>query len=59
MNKLHFNQDSKGNWYRLPVALRSEFMDCIGTGDFTKYDKYRCLHPCNYMFDKAEVLKGD
>lgn len=58
-----FIQDFDGFWYKIPVSLRDEFSKWLE--DFQEYrdrlhtdfDKYRCLHPCNYMFDSVEVLK--
>lgn len=65
-----FLSDTDGLWYRVPVKMRDEFYDWIDSKllyvaeedlesepYFTDFSKYRCLHPCNYMFKSVEVLK--
>ncbi len=58
-----FIEDFDGLWYKIPVSLRGEF--CQWLEDIQEYrerlhenfDKYRCMHPCNYMFKSVKVLR--
>ena len=52
-----FVVDHEGAWYKLPVALRDEFYDYLDGISNEDFMKYRCLHPCNYMFSDLQVLK--
>lgn len=60
---LCFVTDDSGHWYKIPVKLKNEFeeyreamendLDWKGVD----FDKYRSMHPVNYMFPVIEVLK--
>jgi hypothetical protein len=63
---LHFmfiQDENDGHWYKIPVSLKESFYDWQESM-YTEsewlgcdFDKYRCMHPCNYMFKEIEVLK--
>jgi len=59
-----FTTNRVGRWYKIPVNKRNLFDNYVDAmeNDDKQYDgenfeKYRCMHPCNYMFKNIEVLK--
>lgn len=54
-----FATDNKGYWYRIPVKLKRIFDDCLEENSpvIKEFDRYRSLHPVNYMFTDVAVLK--
>lgn len=64
-----FIQDNDGHWYKIFVSDRDKFDEwvelcekpsCqIEEDDYTgpDFDKFRCMHPCNYMSSDIRVLK--
>lgn len=49
--------DENHHWYFIPVRNRIHFYDSYPEEIVKYYNKYKCIHPVNYMFDKKEVLK--
>lgn len=68
-NYLMFVQDDEGHWYKIPTNLKEQFEEWLEffnkpscqfeEGDYNgpDFDKYRSMHPCNYMFKEIHVLK--
>ena len=59
-----FITDHDGHWYKIPVDKRNlfdDYLDAMANDDIDyngeTFTKYRCMHPCNYMFKNVEVLK--
>ena len=58
-----FVTDSSGHWFRIPVSYKAEFeryveiMENDGIWDGSDFDRYRSMHPVNYMYANIEVLK--
>ena len=64
-----FIQDNAGQWYKILVSDRNKFDEWIefydklscqfdeGDYDGPNFDKFRCMHPCNYMASDIQVLK--
>ena len=58
-----FTTDSSGHWFKIPVVYKSIFEDYVDAMENDKdwkgenFEKYRCMHPVNYMFKEISVLK--
>jgi len=58
-----FITDGAGHWYIIEVSQRQEFEDyCEAMENDSEwhgidFNKYRSMHPVNYMFSTREVLK--
>jgi hypothetical protein len=58
-----FVTDNTGHWYKIPVSKKYDFEEYIHAmendliWDNDDFEKYRCMHPVNYMFKDIEVLK--
>lgn len=59
-----FITDAEGHWYKIPVNKKYEFEKWVQAVesisdlyDYEDFDKYRCMHPVNYMFKEPTTLK--
>ena len=58
-----FVHDGDGHWYIIEVSQRQEFedyreaMENDGEWHGVDFNKYRSMHPVNYMFSSRETLK--
>ena len=58
-----FVTDQSGHWFIIKVYQKQEFEDYCEAmendvdWEGTDFDKYRSLHPVNYMFSSRETLK--
>ena len=58
-----FVHDSSGHWFKIPVSKKSDFDDYVYAAENDlnwegeDYEKYRSMHPVNYMFQTVDVLK--
>lgn len=59
-----FISDCDRHWYKIPVDKLyafNEYLAAINNKEIEyceeNFEKYRCMHPCNYMFKNVEVLK--